>query len=100
MKESRVINQNQNVDEHNRRVKNLSKALAECTGEIQTLKLKCDLKPWILKYETPGPLNVELEKFDLIEKILLEAVEKVIEHNLIKTKNKNKRKSPTATANL
>ena len=38
----RVINKNQNVREHNLRVKNLNEALAECGGRIKPIKQECD----------------------------------------------------------
>ena len=90
------------MNEHKRRFKNLSEALAECRGRIKTIEQECDQNPCILKYETPETpeeLDAELDKFDMTEEIVIEIIEKVMGDDPQRTKTSKKRKSPIENEN-
>ena len=74
----KTINKNQSVSDHIKRSANLSESLKECEKKIEVLKMEKRRNEYfkkLIKCE-----EIDLEKFDLAEAIVLEITEKCFEN--------------------
>ena len=74
---AKTINKNQSVSDQYKRNANLSEALLECEKKIEVLKVEEEKNEYFK--ELTRCEEIDLQKFELAETIVLELVEKCLE---------------------